>query len=174
MKFKQVARMCNQNEEERLKSYNLNVWWLQTLIIECSHLSPTARTSLPVQRGVGKMSVCFRDSHFWSCFPVDIHPSMAVHIPFSLQTFSSALRESKYVDFTLLWLWPILLWLCNLTFKMWHLLHFQIFPSTPSKALLTIPAPSSILNKIYFQTVSYPGPPLITVPLLNAFPTLLF
>lgn len=115
-RIKQVARMWHQNKE-RLKLYDLNVGWLQTLIIECSHLSQTVRPSLRVQCRMGKMNVCFCDSHFGSCFLVHIHPSAEAHITFSLHSFRSAFRESKYVDFTLLWLWPIFPWLCSLTLK---------------------------------------------------------
>lgn len=42
--------------------------------------------------------------------------------------------------------------LCQiLLYSIWYFFHFQIFPSTSSKAPLTTPAPSNILSKIYFS-----------------------
>lgn len=126
------------------------------------------RTSLPVQCRMGKRNVCFRDSHSRSHFLVDVHTcGEATHY-----TFSGYLRVCfPGIQICRLHTLMALTYVALIAYFNFQnvTLHFQIFASTPSTALLTTPASSNIRSKIYFQPLSYPGPPLITVPLLNEY-----
>lgn len=152
-KVNEVAGAWSQ-KEKRLKLRDLN----EALVMECSPLSRMDGPSLPVRCRMGQTDDCL----CWST------------VMFCLVAFSSASQEAVGIDVIHFWLWPIMLWLYSLTFKMGHFFHFQIFLSTSWKALLTSPSSSEILNRIPFSASQPSPPPLITLPLLNTFPTILF
>lgn len=125
------------------------------------------QASLLVQCRKGLTNTHFCDSCFCSAsFPVKAYMPLLKYIVRSVWFLQACFPESTCVDFIHLWLWPTLFlsfWVV-LTFKMWHLFPFQIFPSTSSKALLTTLSPSNILNKIHFFSVFFLpwSSPLIT------------